>query len=358
MVPQSRRIVHDDKDKDDDGEASHGNASNSRRRSMALIELAGGIGGTREEPESNSLSQHRPYLKLNQEEPWERSLSKLLWDSTSSLHSSMNHQLGGQPPGSVTKQSTTGIFLLEHSESRDLCSEMDDASLTLAPSRSFTNDDDDGRSDRQRGSNGIYRPSERNGAVRDVSLLDSTSVSSASTTTPTATPSKSSSSGSNNNQASHPQQQRRTMYRSRSTNSPSSYRDDYHDHRLVVEYNDDDGRQQWQLQEDHRYHDIMQRRAQICHFRRQHRELFSPAHSFDDVTHFSEAMMIDLPYLPSLDDDDERNILDDSNTVRRLPPRYDTENSLLEDFLAHNDSNDKCKLHHHHHRRDSSPSDC
>jgi hypothetical protein len=124
------------------------------------------------------------------------------------------------------------------------------------------------------------------------------------------------------------------LHRSRSTNSAftatatAAPARDHNDHHQWVVENDE-------ARQDNRYHDVMQRRAHLCLFRQQHRELFSPAHSFDDVTHFSES--INLPYLPLLDEpstnNDNNGMLDDSNTVRRLPPRCETDNSILVEFF-------------------------
>jgi hypothetical protein len=265
MVPKSNRI-------DDDEAASHTSKDyvdvsiDTRRSAVALLELACGIVST---PEDNDISISKKHLKLNEEEPWERSLSKLLWDSTSSLHSSTNDSHPSK---------STGIFLLEHSESRDLCSEMehavnsamDDSSITLVPARPFPH------GSQQQGN--IYRPASHV-AVRDVSLLDFSHDDSASIT---STHSKPFTTGDK------PQQRCAVLNRSRSTNSafaatataaPARDHNDHH-HRWVVD--NDEARQ------DNRYHDVMQRRAHLCLFRQQHRELFYPAHSFDDVTHFSE----------------------------------------------------------------------
>jgi hypothetical protein len=333
MVPKSSRIDDDEEaashsKKDDDVDES----TDTRPSAVALLQLACGIGHT---PEDNDNSISKKHLKLNEDEPWERSLSKLLWDSTSSLHSSTHDS---QPSKS------TGIFLLEHSESRDLCSEMehavnsggmDDSIVTLVPARPFPNGSSQGS---------IYRPASPHVAVRDVSLLDSSHDDSASITSTHSRPFTT---------GDKPPQRCTVLNRSRSTNSalpaavvaaPTTCHDHHH-HRWVVETDE--------TRQDHRYHDVMQRRAHLCLFRQQHRELFSPAHSFDDVTHFSDS--INLPYLPFLDEPSSSStnnnnnsmMLDDSNTVRRLPPRCDTDNSMLVEFLFAQQQQQQQSQNHH-----------
>lgn len=236
---------------------------------------------------SSALEENEPAslwsLKLNEDEPWERSLSKLLGDSSSSLYS-----LKSKP-----STSATGIYRLEHTESRDWCSKTDeldeDLVDTIAPTRSFAL--------------GVCRS--WSAAPRDVALLDSDETSSDTTESP-------------------------TLYHSRTTSVRSA----------------DDGLFEHRQDRDHiGYREIMSRRAQICMTRQRHRDLFSPVHSFDDVRHFTEE--IDLPYLPSLD---ESAGLDDSNTVRRLPPRFDSATSLLGEtrMLGYSGQSTRAVISHEH----------
>lgn len=240
---------------------------NERDRHSLFLQQARGISSI---PESNDGGCTYP-LKLNEEEPWERSLIKLLGDSSSSLYLKTARQ---------ESMEASGIFRLEHSESRDRCSETEhpeEFSVTPAPSRSFVSD--------------IYRTV--SAAPRDVSLMDS-SLDDASETTDSSTTSKFSPRG--------PYHPRSSAVRSADNGLGDEYRQDHTG-----------------------YRELMTRRSHICLVRQQRRDLFaSTAQSFDDVTHFNDE--INLPFLPSLD---EPSGMDDSNTVRRLPPRYDDVTTAL-----------------------------